>query len=81
VVELGVGAGELGSDGRVVSPSGNAEDADYVVAQPGVGLKGRRVGSGTGAGLVLWELDGPLRVVDPGSAGELERVACERGAG
>jgi len=63
-------------DGQVVLASGEPLVADYVVAQPGVKLDGRRLATGTRAGLVLWRLGGPVRVVGARSEGELLRAAC-----
>ena len=57
-----------------VAPSGALERspgeplvADYVFTQPGVELAGRRVAEGTAAGLVLWQVGGPVRVVGASS--------------
>lgn len=66
-----------------VAPSGTLElspghplRADYVYTQPGVELAGRRVAEGTAAGLVLWRIDGPVRVVGASSDAELRRRVC-----
>ncbi len=50
--------------------------ADYVFTQPGIELDGRRVAEGTAAGLVLWHVGGPVRVVGASSNEELRRIAC-----
>ena len=50
--------------------------ADYVFTQPGIELDGRRVAEGTAAGLVLWEVDGPVRVVGASSNAALRRALC-----
>ena len=65
-----------------VAPSGTLEQsgnplvADYVFTQPGIRLAGRRVAEGTNAGLVLWRVDGPVRVVGAASNAELRRNVC-----
>jgi hypothetical protein len=65
-----------------VAPSGTLEQsgnpliADYVFTQPGVRLAARRVAEGTNAGLVLWRVDGPVRVVGAASNAELRRNVC-----
>ena len=56
--------------------SGNPLLADYVFTQPGIELAGRRVAEGTAAGLVLWHVDGPVRVVGASSNEQLRRIAC-----
>jgi hypothetical protein len=62
---------------RVLTPSGGPLVADYVVTQPGIDLAGQRVAEGTRAGLVLWEVGGPVRFVRSAlSARELQRQAC-----
>ena len=55
---------------------GNPLRADYVFTQPGVELVGRRVAEGTAAGLVLWRVGGPVRVVGATSNEQLRRNAC-----
>ncbi len=65
-----------------VAPSGTLEQsgnplvADYVFTQPGIQLAGQRVAEGTNAGLVLWRVDGPVRVVGAASNAELRRNVC-----
>ena len=65
-----------------VAPSGTLEQsgnplvADYVFTQPGIRLAGRRVAEGTNAGLVLWRVDGPVRVVGAASNAELRQDVC-----
>jgi hypothetical protein len=60
----------VGADGAVLLPSGRSLEARYVVAQPGARLDGVRIGSGTSAALVLWEVTGPVRFEDvPGREG------------
>jgi hypothetical protein len=51
--------------------------ADYVYTQPGIELDGRRVATGTTAGLVLWDIGGrPVRAVGVGSNEELRTREC-----
>ena len=73
-----------------VSPSGTLEfaageplRAEYVYTQPGVELAGSRVAEGTAADLVLWQIDGPVRVVGATSDDELPGTSAPsaRGAG
>jgi hypothetical protein len=66
------------SDGLVTLPSGEPLVADYVLAQPGVVLEGRRVAEGTAARLALWEVGGAVRADGIGSEDELAAVACRR---
>lgn len=68
-----------------VAPSGVLElapgdplRAQYVYTQPGVELVGQRVATGTAADLVLWRVDGPVRVVGATSNAELRTRACPR---
>jgi hypothetical protein len=51
-------------------------EADYVVAQPGVRVRGRRLAEGTNARLVLWDTSGAVRVDGAASTGDLVRAAC-----
>jgi hypothetical protein len=63
-------------DGSVTLASGEPLVSDYVLAQPGVEIEGKRVAEGTAARLTLWETAGPVRLVDAGSTAELEAAAC-----
>ncbi|HEX6723656.1 MAG TPA: hypothetical protein VF073_00300 [Gaiella sp.] len=69
-----------------VAPSGTLElspgdplRAEYVYTQPGVELAGRRVATGTAADLVLWRIDGPVRVVGATSNDALRKAVCPTG--
>ena len=64
VVDLvGVGrTGRVAADGTFLAERAPLE-AEYVVAQPGVRLDGSELGVGTAAGLVLWEVRGPVRFI------------------
>lgn len=59
-----------GADGRLLSADGSPLVAEYVVTQPELRLVGRRIGRGSGAGLVLWQTGGPVRLAEaePASA-------------
>jgi hypothetical protein len=50
--------------------------ADYVYTQPGIELDGRKLATGTAAGLVLWEVGGPVRALGVGSDEELRTRDC-----
>jgi hypothetical protein len=63
---VGVGAG-----GRLLLSGGTPLVAPYVVTQPWIELRGRRLGRGTGASLVLWQTRGPVTL-----AGRW--IACSR---
>jgi hypothetical protein len=58
-----------------VSP-GTPLQAEYVFTQRGIRLAGRRIAEGTAAGLVLWRVGGPVRVVGAASDAQLRRVVC-----
>jgi hypothetical protein len=60
----------------VLEHSGNPLVADHVFTQPGIELAGRRVAKGTAAGLVLWDVEGPVRVVGATSNAGLRRLVC-----
>ena len=65
--------------GALELSAGNPLRAEYVYTQPGVELAGRRVGTGTAADLVLWQVDGPVRVVGATSNAELRKAVCPTG--
>ena len=67
---------DVSSTGELETSPGNPLVADYVFTQPGLRLAGRRIAKGTNAGLVLWHVGGPVRVVGAGSAAELRREIC-----
>jgi hypothetical protein len=56
---------EVARGGRLVRADGSSLAARYVVTQPEVRLSGRRLATGTGARLVLWETDGLVRLANP----------------
>jgi hypothetical protein len=63
-------------DGALLLSPGNPLVADYVFTQPGVELDGERIATGTNADLVLWRIDGPVRVVGAEANEELAATAC-----
>ena len=63
-------------DGRLVLPSGDPLEAEYVLTQPGIELDGRRVGTGTAAGLVLWQTDGAVRTVGAPATADVRTADC-----
>lgn len=64
------------ADGRFVDEAGAGLVADYVVTQPGIELDGRKLASGTAAGLVVWRLGGPVRALEARSVAELRTADC-----
>ena len=63
-------------NGLLVLPDGEPLVADYVFTQPGIELRGRRLASGTSAGLVLWETDGPARVTNARTTADVRTADC-----
>jgi hypothetical protein len=74
IAHVNTGAGGV----FLVDPGGEQLVADYVYTQPGIALDGRKVAGGTTAGLVLWEVRGPVRAPGVGSNAELAAAACPR---
>jgi hypothetical protein len=72
IAHVSAGAGGV----FLVDPGGERLVADYVYTQPGIALDGRKVAGGTTAGLVLWEVRGPVRVPGVGSNAALAAAAC-----
>ena len=67
----------VGANGAfLVEPDGVPLEAEYVYTQPGIELEGRRVATGTTAGLVLWEVNGPVRAPGVTTNEELAAAAC-----
>jgi hypothetical protein len=56
-------------DGKPVSPG-------YAVGPPGLEFRGRQIATGALAGLRLWKLDGPLRVLNAASNAKAVDAAC-----
>ena len=66
----------VGPNGRLVLDDGRALTAEYVVAQPGIALRGRELAHASGADLVLWQTGGPVVLADPGA--DLDELSGER---
>jgi len=62
---LPVEAVDVERDGELVLDDGEPLNADYVVTQPGIALRGRERARATGADLVLWRTGGPVVLADP----------------
>lgn len=62
--------------GRLVLSSGKRLAADYVYTQPGIELRGRELGTGTAANLVLWHVGGPVEVVGADRNSEVRTADC-----
>jgi hypothetical protein len=69
----------VAGNGSLALPSGAPLVAEYVIAQPGVRIVGRRLGQATRARLVLWSVHGRVRVSGARSALDVARQGC-RGA-
>jgi hypothetical protein len=67
---------DVAPSGELETSPGNPLRAEYVYTQPRVELAGRRLAEGTAARLVLWRVDGPVRVVGASSNDELRREVC-----
>ncbi len=70
---------DVASGGALELSPGDPLRAEYVYTQPGVELAGQRVATGTAAGLVLWRIDGPVRVVGATSNAALRKAVCPTG--
>jgi hypothetical protein len=70
---------DVSSSGALELSPGVPLRAEYVYTQPGVELAGRRVATGTAADLVLWRVDGPVRVVGATSNAALRKAVCPTG--
>jgi hypothetical protein len=68
--------GHVSDTGEVDWDTSQPVKGAYVVVQPGIALRGRRVAQGTAAGLTLWRVDGPVRVVGVRTASALRQAAC-----
>ena len=69
---------KIGDDGAVVLDDGRPVVAPYVVAQRGIALNGRSLAEGMTPRLVLWQVDGPLRIAGGLTEEELVAGGCER---
>jgi hypothetical protein len=68
---------DVGPDGTFLVSTGEPLVADYVYTQPGIELDGRRLATGTAAGLVLWQVGGPVRALGVSSNAELRTRDCD----
>ncbi len=66
----------IDADGIVRTLDGRPVRPGYVVAPPGLALRGRRVARGTVAGLPLWKIEGALRVANARSNAQAVAVSC-----
>jgi hypothetical protein len=62
--------------GRLVLASGEQLAADYLYTQPGVEVRGRQVGTGTAANLVLWHVGGPVEITGADSNDGVRTANC-----
>ena len=67
---------DVSESGVLELSAGRPLVADFVYTQPGLELDGRRVAEGTAAGLVLWDVGGPVRVVGASSNDQLREMVC-----
>jgi hypothetical protein len=67
---------DVAEGGALLLSPGNQLEAEYVYTQPGIELAGERIATGTNADLVLWRVDGPVRVVGAQTNDELAAAAC-----
>jgi hypothetical protein len=62
--------------GVLVLPDGSPLVTEYVFTQPGIELDGRKLGTGTAAGLVLWRTGGDVRVTNAETTADVRTVDC-----
>jgi len=67
---------DVAPSGTLELASGEPLRAEYVYTQPGIDLQGHRIAEGTAARLVLWRVDGPVRVVGASSDEQLRQQSC-----
>ena len=63
-------------DGRLLTASREPLSPDYVYTQPGIELVGEKLTAGTASGLVLWQVDAPVRVVGASSNTDVRTGDC-----
>ncbi len=66
----------LSRDGAIVTAARTPFVADAVLAARGVDVEGRRVASGTTVPLVLWKVDGPVRLTHSRTLPDVQRAIC-----
>jgi hypothetical protein len=62
--------------GLFISPGTTPLAATYVYTQPGIELEGRRLATGTTAGLVLWQVDGEVRIPGAATTADVHTADC-----
>jgi hypothetical protein len=70
------GSTHLDADGSVLLGSGKHLEADYVLAQPGLRVHGRRIAEGTSARLALWHVGGAVGIDGLRPRDRLTHAAC-----
>ncbi len=66
----------LAQDGAIVTSTSEPFVADAVLAARGVELDGERIATGTTLPLVLWKVDGPVRLTRARTLAELQEAVC-----
>jgi len=69
----------LGDDGGLLDQKGEPLVAKYVLVPAGVEVDGRPIASGTGASLVLWRVNGPIRLRGSTTLAAIESAVCGAG--
>ncbi|MGH3133139.1 MAG: ArnT family glycosyltransferase [Gaiellaceae bacterium] len=67
---------DVASGGRLLFEEGEQLEAAYVYTQPGIELNGERIATGTAANLVLWRVDGPVRIVGAETNEDVRTTDC-----
>jgi hypothetical protein len=67
---------DVAASGQLLLANGRPLEAEYVYTQPGIELQGTRVATGTAAHLVLWRIDGSIRVVGAESNADVRTADC-----
>lgn len=62
--------------GALLLASGEPLVADFVYTQPGIELRGRKLGTGTAADLVLWQVTGPVEVMGASTNEDVRTTGC-----
>ncbi len=66
----------VAADGSLVRESGGRFPAEAVLVPEGITLRGELLAAGTAVPLVLWRVDGPVRLVPARSTRELQGIVC-----
>ncbi len=67
---------DVDREGWLRYESGSPFLAAYVFTQPGIELRGRKVATGTAAGLVLWRVNGPVGIDGAASDADVRTADC-----